>query len=350
MTAQSPGRLDQLRWDYFVSHASEDKTLIAAPLAHYLRTASFETWYDSFSLNVGDSLSQTIEHGLSESKYGIVILSRPFLQKEWPRTELERLLELEREGTASLLPVWHQVGAAEISVHYPAVADRKAADTAKGLQSVAEELVKASQPEFVGKLPLNNVELTTKQHEDAARDHLRRMLDAGGSRDMTFLLLSAYPVLIARAFGYAPRLIPGFKLPGPLQCDFAFAVPQGVTGGVNVEFVKLGPTRFDPTTAQATLDSLAAELGPHRKNGHGDTTLRNFPAILGIGEAIKSGQSSPNPNWNTPEEWKIRIHMLTGRRGEMPQSLRRSLKEQYQLPVEFSSYDRLLDVKSDMWN
>ncbi len=39
-------------WDYFLSHASEDKALVAEPLAYVLRESSFKVWYDNFSLKV----------------------------------------------------------------------------------------------------------------------------------------------------------------------------------------------------------------------------------------------------------------------------------------------------------
>jgi hypothetical protein len=45
-----------MAWDYFISHASEDKAAIAEPLAKYLAAEKFKVWYDDFSLKLGDSL------------------------------------------------------------------------------------------------------------------------------------------------------------------------------------------------------------------------------------------------------------------------------------------------------
>jgi hypothetical protein len=70
-----------MRWDYFISHASEDKRLVAAPLAHYLKSVGFSVWYDDFSLEVGDSILAGINGGLAASEYGIVILSPSFFGK-----------------------------------------------------------------------------------------------------------------------------------------------------------------------------------------------------------------------------------------------------------------------------
>ena len=65
-------------WDVFISHASEDKNAIARPLAEALKAHGLRVWYDEFSLTVGDSLRKKIDQGLSNSHFGIVILSVRF--------------------------------------------------------------------------------------------------------------------------------------------------------------------------------------------------------------------------------------------------------------------------------
>ena len=62
-------------WDVFISHAHEDKTSLAAPLATELQTRNLRVWYDEFTLKVGDSLRRSIDRGLARSRFGIVILS-----------------------------------------------------------------------------------------------------------------------------------------------------------------------------------------------------------------------------------------------------------------------------------
>jgi len=68
-------------WDVFISHASEDKNEIVKKLAHELQKAELSVWYDEFELKVGDSLSKSIDIGLSKSRFGIVILSKHFFEK-----------------------------------------------------------------------------------------------------------------------------------------------------------------------------------------------------------------------------------------------------------------------------
>jgi TIR domain len=92
-----------MAWDYFISHASEDKSLIVAPFAHYLKTAGFKVWYDDFSLSVGDSLLESINNGLRKSKFAVVFLSPAFFAKRWPQQELAGLYALESSPKELLL-------------------------------------------------------------------------------------------------------------------------------------------------------------------------------------------------------------------------------------------------------
>lgn len=57
-------------WDAFISHASEDKDTLVAPLASMLKELGAKVWYDEFELKVGDSLSKSIDKGLVNSRYG----------------------------------------------------------------------------------------------------------------------------------------------------------------------------------------------------------------------------------------------------------------------------------------
>ena len=73
--------------DVFISHAAEDKEKVARPLAEALIEQGLDVWYDEFSLNLGDSLQESIDKGISESRFGIVILSKSFFGKNWPKKE-----------------------------------------------------------------------------------------------------------------------------------------------------------------------------------------------------------------------------------------------------------------------
>jgi len=132
------------RWDCFVSHASEDKEAIVRPLAEELKRRGLRVWYDEFELEVGDSLSEKIDEGLSESHHGIVILSQSFFEKDWSKKELAGLTATEDGRPNRILPVWHQITKQKVAAHSPTLADRKAA-TAIEAEPLADELISAME-------------------------------------------------------------------------------------------------------------------------------------------------------------------------------------------------------------
>jgi predicted nucleotide-binding protein len=133
-----------VKFDVFISHATEDKATVAAPLARALSEQGFRVWIDEFSLMVGDSLRHSIDKGLSEARFGIVILSPDFLRKEWPKRELDALLARETgAGQPVVLPVWHNVSFEEVRRFSPLLADRLAVSTSQGIGTVAKAIAEA---------------------------------------------------------------------------------------------------------------------------------------------------------------------------------------------------------------
>lgn len=130
-------------WDVFISHAWEDKKEIAAPLATALKDSGISVWYDEFTLSVGDSLRRSIDRGLAQSKYGIVIVSPNFLSKEWPQRELDGLVAREIAGTKVILPVWHRIERSLLLRYSPTLADRVATRSELGVQKVVRDLLVA---------------------------------------------------------------------------------------------------------------------------------------------------------------------------------------------------------------
>lgn len=102
---QSEVAPEDVGYDAFISHASEDKASLVRPLARALRKMGFHIWFDEFELKVGDSLRQSIDKGLVNSRYGIVVLSKAFFAKNWPEYELNALTAREIEGRKVILPV-----------------------------------------------------------------------------------------------------------------------------------------------------------------------------------------------------------------------------------------------------
>lgn len=127
--------------DLFISHASEDKMTVARPLAEELMRRGWKVWLDELELTVGDSLSTVIDDALARSRIGVVVLSRAFFAKQWPRRELEGLTAREvAAGSKIILPVWHEVDAHYILERSPVLADRLGVSTSLGLTVVADKI------------------------------------------------------------------------------------------------------------------------------------------------------------------------------------------------------------------
>ena len=139
----SPPSPSHGEWDVFISHASEDKDEFVRPLAQALQTHDLSVWFDEFTLTVGDSLRRSIDRGLARSRFGVVVISPNFLDKEWPQKELDGLVAREIDGTKVILPVWHNISADRIRSYSPMLADRIATRSSDGLHRVVDDLTEA---------------------------------------------------------------------------------------------------------------------------------------------------------------------------------------------------------------
>ncbi len=131
----------QIGYDAFISHASEDKERVAKPLSVALTKRGYKVWYDEFELRVGDSLRRSIDRGLVNSRFGIVILSPAFFSKNWPQYELNGLTAREMEGRKVILPIWHDVNRNDVLGYSPPLADTVALSTRRtSIRRIAESL------------------------------------------------------------------------------------------------------------------------------------------------------------------------------------------------------------------
>ncbi len=143
--------IENYEWDAFISHASEDKDEVVLPLYKILTNKGMTVWVDKHEIFLGDSLRRKIDEGLAKSRFGIVILSERFFQKEWAMKELDALVSREDGKEKVILPIWHKVDKSVISKHSPLLADKIAISSEKGLDSVAEEIIRTYKKELDSK-------------------------------------------------------------------------------------------------------------------------------------------------------------------------------------------------------
>jgi hypothetical protein len=94
------------RRSVFICHASEDKLTVVEPLIGSLASHEISYWYDRAEIKWGDSLTGKVNEGLSISEYVLVVLSMAFVDKHWPKVELESALNIEAStGRVVVLPL-----------------------------------------------------------------------------------------------------------------------------------------------------------------------------------------------------------------------------------------------------
>lgn len=133
-------------YDFFISHATEDKKEIAEPLALELSKRGAKVWLDKFEMTVGNSLRSSIDYGIAHSKHGIIILSKDYMRKFWTEKEMNAFyskLSLDNKNSKVLLPIWHHVTKQEVANYSPMLADLVALNTEDcTISSLADQLIR----------------------------------------------------------------------------------------------------------------------------------------------------------------------------------------------------------------
>ena len=71
-------------------------------------------------------MRRSIDNGLKNSRYGIVVFSGAFFAKNWTQYEVDGLVTREMEGHKVILPIWHMVSKNQVQNFSPSLADKKA--------------------------------------------------------------------------------------------------------------------------------------------------------------------------------------------------------------------------------
>jgi hypothetical protein len=84
------------QYDLFLAHASEDRDSFVVPLVKALRAGGVSVWYSEFespftSKNpaTDDALHRFLTEAMQSCSFGGLVISKSFLEKPWPRKELD---------------------------------------------------------------------------------------------------------------------------------------------------------------------------------------------------------------------------------------------------------------------
>lgn len=131
------------KYDYFISHASEDKKAVAEPLTKVLEQLGAKVWLDKYELNIGDSLRESIDDGLRSARQGIVILSPIYFEKFWTTKELNGLFAKASKGDKIILPIRHNISADEVAERSTLLADLFSLSTDKNtIEEIAQAIIR----------------------------------------------------------------------------------------------------------------------------------------------------------------------------------------------------------------
>lgn len=128
--------------DVFICHDSRDKEVFVRLLYNALTKRLIKVWYDEFSLKIGDSLVNRIDGGLKSCKYGIVIISKNFLnRKKWTNREWRSLVTREIDEEKNIiLPIWLGVSKDEVAKYSLDLADKYALNASEGIDVIADKI------------------------------------------------------------------------------------------------------------------------------------------------------------------------------------------------------------------
>jgi len=148
------------KWDAFISHAVEDQDSFVRNLAAMLTRLGLSVWYAETSLQVGDSLSASINKGLADSRYGIVVISPHFMAKRWTNWELAGLVNRQNsEEQNVILPIWHGVTKNDVINFSPPLVDLMAlSTTTEQADEIAFKLLHKIGPDIYSKYERSQLE------------------------------------------------------------------------------------------------------------------------------------------------------------------------------------------------
>ena len=100
-------------FEIFISHAREDKALIARPIFEACERHGLKAFLDEEHIGWGESFTKKINTALGAARTVVAVVSSNSVAKEWPIAEINTALALEISGQKRVLPV--MVGQPDLS-------------------------------------------------------------------------------------------------------------------------------------------------------------------------------------------------------------------------------------------
>lgn len=128
-------------YDIFISYAGADFTEYINPLVTRFRASRLSVWMDRTEITWGDTIVGRVNDGLRSSRFVLVCLSRNFLARSWPETELNAVLNIQSsDGRERTLPLILN-SRSEVFRRYPLLAGLVTRDYDAGVDALTTELL-----------------------------------------------------------------------------------------------------------------------------------------------------------------------------------------------------------------
>ena len=124
-------------FDVFVSHSSEDKVDIVAPLVDLLTKKGLQVWYDNNNIIKGDIIKESILSGINESVIFVAVITNNFFKSNWASLELGIL---QSRTPNNFIPLMSTDVKEFASQRYPFIFDHNYIELSSPLQKTADEL------------------------------------------------------------------------------------------------------------------------------------------------------------------------------------------------------------------
>lgn len=133
-----------MKYDVFLSHTSADKNDFVEALKNSFDNLGISIFYDKDSIEWGDNWKQKIYNGLSNCKYGVIVVSKNFFDREWTEKELKELLSRQNKtGSKLVLPIAYKIDISTIYEKYNELTDIQFIDASKcSIQDITIQLAK----------------------------------------------------------------------------------------------------------------------------------------------------------------------------------------------------------------
>ena len=133
------------RYDFFISHASEDRTAFVRALVGALRKLEKRVWFDEDEVLPGDDFRLRMQEGLSASECGAVVFS-PRFSKYWTEAEVSVLLTHESISGKRIVPILLEMSWATLARQGHFLSTRRALSASEGAEAVAHQLCRVLDP------------------------------------------------------------------------------------------------------------------------------------------------------------------------------------------------------------